>query len=598
MCGIAGLARVHPDARALDEGELRRISAALAKRGPDGSGEWSSAEGNVALAHRRLAIIDLSPNGAQPMRSANGRYVISFNGEIYDYREQRAELLRDGFEFRTESDTELLMELFAREGSRAFSRVRGMYAAALWDDVQQELILARDPYGIKPLYYAVVDGILRFASQVKALEASGAVSLEVDRDAVAGFLAWGSVPEPLTIRRAIRALPAGHVLRASIRSGLRIDRLPADVRNGTTAAPHTAVGDSVRAHLVADTPVSVFLSAGMDSAVIAALARRELREPPTALTLSVAEHRGTERDEVPLAREVAGILGLRHVVREIDGAEVRSLLSDVIAAMDQPSIDGFNTFLIARLAKEEGFKVALSGLGGDELLGGYASFADVPRWQRRARLLARVPGLGSTWPPLARRFAPERPKLEGFLRLGESLAGAYVLRRGLFLPNEIRNGFPSECVGNYDPVLDSWEQLDSSPLGPSHGIVSDPWRAVHRMESSIYLKNQLLRDADWAGMAHGVEIRVPFVDFRLRAALECANFAPARTGGKVALARSLAPELPERLFLRRKSGFQLPIADWLDPSRATHSRGVGGQSRRLALLILDAFSISVSRAAR
>jgi asparagine synthase (glutamine-hydrolysing) len=259
--------------------------------------------------------------------------------------------------------------------------------------------------------------------------------------------------------------------------------------------------------------------------------------------------------------------------------------------MDQPSIDGFNTFLVARLAKEEGFKVALSGLGGDELLGGYSSFTDVPRWERRARRLARIPGLRSAWPRLARSAAPGRPKLAGLLALGDSLAGAYFLRRGLFLPGEIRTLAPETRSSSYDPVLDSWESLDASPRVSAGGILSDPWRAVHRMESSIYLKNQLLRDADWAGMTHGVEIRVPFVDHRLRSSVEALDFEPVRSGRKASLARSVAPDLPPELFSRPKSGFQLPIADWLDPSGGSKGGGVGGQSRRLALLMLDAFGI-------
>lgn len=598
MCGIAGVARCGPSGDLIDPAELARISAALAARGPDGEGEWRSPGGGAALAHRRLAILDLSPRGAQPMTSACGRYTMVFNGEIYDFREHREAMLRGGATFRSESDTELLLEMYALEGARAFGRVRGMFALAIWDERAQELVLARDPYGIKPLYYAVERGQLRFASQVRALEAGGRVSLEVDPGAVTGFLCWGSVPEPLTLRRAIRALPAGHLLRASAAGGFRIEPLPAAAGGDEEGSVSAAVAESVRCHLTSDVPVALFLSAGVDSALLAALARREQPEPPTAITLSVAEVRGTKLEEEGLARQVAATLGLRHVVREIGAAEVRALLPEVLAAMDQPSIDGFNTFLVARVARQEGFKVALSGLGADELLGGYASFADVPRWQLRGRALSRIPGLAAIFPALARRVSPGRPKLRGLLRHGTSLAGAYFLRRGLFLPEEVAALQGSAARTSYDPVLDGWERLGENILGSPRAIVADPWRAVHRMESTLYLKNQLLRDADWAGLAHGVEIRVPFVDVRLRAALERAGFEPARSRGKAALARQLAPELPAAVFQRAKSGFQLPIADWLAPAGASRPGSVGRGSRRLALHILEAFGIALPGAGR
>ncbi len=595
MCGIAGLVRLSPAAPPLDPAELARISAALARRGPDGAGEWHAPSGRAALAHRRLAILDLSPAAAQPMRSADGRFTIVFNGEIYDFRARRAELARAGVSFRTESDTELVVELVARQGLAALGRLRGMYACALWDESTGELLLARDPHGIKPLYYALEGGVLRFASQVRALAAGGALSTTVDPAAVAGFLAWGSIPEPRTLHRAIRALPAGYGLVASAARGVRIEKLPSPVGEEAGVEPFA---DSVAAHLVSDVPVALFLSAGLDSALVAALVAAQVSgsrgtrgtEPPTALTLTFAEARAAGLDETPLARAVAERLGFRHVVREVDGAEVRALLPEILAAMDQPSIDGFNTFLVARLAREEGFKVALSGLGGDELLGGYPSFADVPRWQRRARTLARLPGARALLTPLARLAG--RPKLAGFVAHGRSLAGAYFLRRGLFLPAEIaRLGIPSPS--GYDPVLDAWERLGEESPGAAPGILLDPWRAVQRLESKMYLKNQLLRDADWAGMAHGVEIRVPLVDARLSAAVERADFEPARSGGKRALVRALAPELPAELFTRSKSGFHLPIADWLEPPTSGRPRPIADQSRRLALLVLEAFGVKL-----
>ena len=613
MCGIAGIFRFAPSAPEIDAAELARISSALAARGPDGEGSWTSPGGRIALAHRRLAVIDLSPAAAQPMVSRKGRHALVYNGEIYNFRALASDLVEHGPHLATESDSEVLLRLLARDGIAALSRLRGMYAFAFWHEETGELLLARDPYGIKPLYFSVAGGVLRFASQARALGA-GARD-DVDPGAVAGFLAWGAVPEPWTLDRAVRSLPAGWVLRASAERGVRLEPVPYVPDAAPKRTPAAALAASVGAHLVADVPVALFLSAGLDSALVAALAAAERRAagaaPPTALTLTWAEARGTPADEAPLARAVAAALGLPHVVREVSAAEVRAALPEILAAMDQPSIDGFNTWLIARLAREAGFKVALSGLGGDELLGGYPSFADVPRWRRRAVLLDWVPGLAGIWPPLARSRFPERPKLAGLLRFGTSAAGAYYLRRGLFLPSEweamrvTAAGRPLDLADAYDPGLDAWEHLREGILGPTRGLLKDPWRAVHRMESTIYLRHQLLRDADWAGMAHGVEIRVPLVDALLRTELEAARFEPARSKGKRALARqvfdhlaaeggpALPPDLVTTLCERPKTGFQLPIADWLDPAHTGLPRPVGAQSRRLAELVLSSFGVEV-----
>jgi asparagine synthase (glutamine-hydrolysing) len=258
--------------------------------------------------------------------------------------------------------------------------------------------------------------------------------------------------------------------------------------------------------------------------------------------------------------------------------------------MDQPSIDGFNTWAVSRAAHEAGLKVVLSGLGGDEIFGSYPSFADVPRLARTARRAARIPGLAAVWPALARRTSPGRPKLAGLLRYGRTVPGAYFLRRGLFLPEELPGllgrDLAAEGLRRYDPVADA-----ARALAAGNGRLPDPWVAVHEMETARYMRNQLLRDSDWASMAWSVELRVPLVDAWLGERLAASGFEPARSEGKAALVRRTAPELPDELWNRPKSGFYIPVAEWMQPELAARSHGE--RSRRLALRVLEEFGVSL-----
>ena len=584
MCGINGILRLADSAPPVDRDELLRTRDAMTARGPDGCGAWIADDGRMGLASRRLAILDLSEAGAQPMTSADGRFRLVMNGEIYNFLELRRELEAQGVSFRSRSDTEVVLTLYAREGVAMLSRLRGMFGLAIWDERERTLLLARDPLGIKPLYVSAAGGSLRFASQVKALERGGAISRETDPAGVAGFLLWGSVPEPFTIRKAVRALPAGHFLL--VRDGAPSEPTPFAVPQAEPMDPVAAVEDSVRAHLVSDVPVAVFLSAGLDSSLIAALARRHLPEPPTTFTIRFDALEGTPEDEAPLAAEVARRLGTHHVERRVGRADCADLWQGALAAMDQPSLDGFNTWVVSRAAHEAGLKVVLSGLGGDEVFGSYPSFTDVPRLERMARRLGWVPGLPAAWPSLASLLSPGRPKLRGLLRYGRTLAGAYFLRRGLFLPEELPGlmgrDAASEGLRSYDPVADA-----ARALAAGNGRAAGAWTAVHLLESARYMRNQLLRDSDWASMAWSVELRVPLVDAWLYRRLAANGFEPARSAGKAELVRRAAPELPAEILRRPKTGFYIPVAEWMRPELA--AKRPGERSRWLALRVLEAF---------
>ncbi|HPQ25048.1 MAG TPA: asparagine synthase (glutamine-hydrolyzing), partial [Gammaproteobacteria bacterium] len=323
MCGIAGIFAYHGDAAPVNANELLRIRERMHSRGPDGTGLWIADDQRVGLAHRRLAIIDLSDAGAQPMQDPETGNCIVFNGEIYNYQALRAELIAAGHRFRSHSDTEVLLRLYAAHGAQMLPRLRGMFAFAIWDQSKQGMLIARDPFGIKPLYLADDGNTLRLASQVKALLAGGAVDTAPEPAGHVGFFVWGSVPEPYTLYRGIRALPAGHSLwverggRKQQQAFLELNRVftatdPSEARIGPAEARqclHDALLDSVRHHLIADVPVGVFLSAGLDSTTVAALARESGVQELRTLTLGFNEFAGTENDEVPLAETVARQLG-------------------------------------------------------------------------------------------------------------------------------------------------------------------------------------------------------------------------------------------------------------------------------------------------
>jgi asparagine synthase (glutamine-hydrolysing) len=592
MCGINGILRLGPDAPPVEPDVVVRTRDAMATRGPDGEGLWVAPDGRIALGHRRLAIIDLSETGNQPMEYGGGRYRLVFNGEIYNYRDLRDVLERDGVRFGSTSDSEVILALYAREGNSMLGKLRGMFALAIWDSLAGRLVLARDPYGIKPLYVVEQDGWLQFASQVKALEAGGRVARELDSAAIASFLLWGSVPEPRTIRTAVRAIPAGHVL--VVEDGrVGEPRAFRDVRSLETFPCSDiahALEDSVRAHLVADVPVAVFLSAGIDSSLIAMFARRAVGETLTTLTMRFEDFAGTPSDEGPEAAAMARALGTRHVERTLTRDDLQGLWPRVLAAMDQPSIDGFNTYVVSRVAHEAGFKVVLSGLGGDELFGGYGSFREVPLVARRVRVVAELPGVPAAWSALARRFVRSRPKIAGLFRYGGSIPGAYFLRRGMFLPDELPSILGREMavegLAGADPLRAAEAALETSPAA------LDPWIAVHLMESTMYMRNQLLHDADWASMAHSLELRVPFVDIRLRDQIVGLGFEPARHGGKRAVAHAAGPVLLAAAGSRAKTGFGIPMARALAEADARAPRG-GLGARRIALRVLESFGVPV-----
>ena len=573
MCGIAGyFSSGNSFFPSLED--QQSVLDCLASRGPDGSGRWQDPQRSVALLHRRLSIQDLSQNGAQPMHSHDGSLTIVFNGEIYNVDELRRWV--PDYPFRGTSDTEVLLALYLAHGPEMLQFLRGMFAFAIWDSRDRSLFLARDPYGIKPLYLAQTSDGVWFSSQVKALLGLPHVDRAADPAGHAGFFLWGSVPEPYTLYRGIRALRAGHSLKLgqgrapvekqffSIADSLS-SGAPAGREETLASRLQSALADSVRAHFVADVPVAVFLSAGLDSSTILGTAACEF--PPenlTALSLGFDVYQGSEHDETVSAAEIARFYGVPQRVDLVRQADFEASADHFLSVMDQPSIDGINSYFVAKMAREAGFKVALSGVGGDELFGGYNSFRHIPRMVHvvAASGVSRKFGgaIRQTSEVLLKRFTS--PKFAGLLEYGGTVSGAYLLRRGLFMPWELPQvldpEFAAAGLDELNGLLFEDEELGSLRNCPVH-------LQIAFLESTRYMRNQLLRDADWAGMAHSVEIRTPLVDQFLLT--QMAAFVRSRQPPtKLDMANSLSKPLPPKILDRRKTGFAVPVREWLSQS--------------------------------
>jgi asparagine synthase (glutamine-hydrolysing) len=604
MCGIAALYAYDDRGVAAGAGALRSASEWMRCRGPDGSGEWTSSDARICLSHRRLAIIDPSDAGAQPMQTSDGAHVISFNGEIYNYRELRGALEAKGFRFRSGTDTEVLLHLYADKGERMMTELRGMFAFALWDEKKKGLFLARDHFGIKPLYYADDGRTIRVASEVKALLAGGSVDTTPNPVGHSGFFVWGHVPDPHTMYRGIRALPAGHTMWID-RDGARDARPYADLATMLAQADaeratmdaheraerlRAAMLDSVRHHLVADVDVGVFLSAGIDSTVLAALAA-EAGGRLRTVTLGFAEYRGTVHDETPLAERVAKELGAEHSTIWVTRADFRDTLDDLLARMDQPTIDGVNSYFVARAAKEAGLKVALSGLGGDELFAGYSDFRDIPRMVRLVSHLPVRDALGKMVRKWVSRLQPHfaSTKYASMIEYGGDYAGAYLLRRAVFLPWELE-----EILGEKAETSDHETDI-------MRGVVNDtltrcsPAVKVSALEGTWYMRNQLLRDADWASMTHSVEVRVPLVDWSLWREVAALGLIESYIG-KRALSATPKKALPSAVLKRGKTGFTVPMREWMLEEKGTRytDRGLRGWAKYVYARTLDGSSTGVS----
>ncbi len=554
-----------------DAAMIRRMTDTLAHRGPDDSAILADEEAGVALGHRRLSIIDLSPLGHQPMSDRRERYWIVYNGEVYNYRELRRELEGLGHRFRSGSDTEVVLAAYAEWGAAALARLRGMFAFAIWDTGRVEgervapphLFLARDRFGIKPLLYSVEDGTLLFASELKALLASGRVSRELDRQAVWDYLSLGSVPQPRTILASVKSLPAGHWLR------LEAGRAPElrgywDIACGAAAHPRppsredavrelrALLEDAARSHLIADVPVGAFLSGGIDSTAVVGLMSRLVSHPIRTYSIGF-ENRYQGLNELPWARQAAERFGTEHTEVVITGEMLREEYPRLISAIDQPSLDGTNTYFVSR-ATREGVTVALSGIGGDELFAGYPQFR---RFARAHRLAPRGLPVRGSFHRLDRVVPGRITHALEFLRASPLERHASV-RRLMTEPEKVAATAESF---RRSPRLAGLTDFYAARLPDG---LADAVQEMSYAELTGYMNHTLLRDADAMSMAHSLEVRPVLLDHPLA---EFVFSLPGewKLGGRAKqLFRDAIPELiPPEIANRRKMGFEFPLSAWL-----------------------------------
>lgn len=573
MCGIAGLIGTN---RARLTEALQRMSVAMAHRGPSDEGASILPFGAITLgvAHRRLSILDLSQAGHQPMIHPHSGDQIVFNGEIYNFKELRRELEDAGEQFRGHSDTEVLLHGLARWGPDYIPRLQGMFAFAFYNSREQSLLLARDSIGIKPLYIARAAGNILFASELRTLLASGMVPANLDPAGMASLLAYGAVQQPLTMIRDVTCFMPGHyqIVRSDGRMEppvkywefphVREDIDPHDLM----LQIRQQLSDAVRDHLVADVPLGVFLSSGLDSTIVAALGAHHCNR---LRSFTVGFNEDPDMSESHLARETAQFLDLPHTDIQVSRADALGCTLNWLDAMDQPSVDGLNTFLISKVVREAGIIVALSGQGGDELFGGYPSFQDVPRLQRYCRMTSLVPRpLRGTAARLAMLGASSaaRQKFADIVDSDASTVSLALHRRRMMSDQQL------EALGVYSHsagLNDLWMPPDALQDLPLSGdVVAD----VSQMEARFYQSNMLLRDSDTNAMAHGLEIRVPILDKRmlnLMHAVPGSIRLPNEIADKHLLRSSFFPELRPILLKQKKRGFTLPIRRWMTgPMRA------------------------------
>jgi asparagine synthase (glutamine-hydrolysing) len=575
MCGIFGI--IAQNARIAD-GLLERATRSLAHRGPDDSGtivlhDTVPDPVEIGLGSRRLAILDLSPLGHQPMHDPETGNWIIYNGESYNFRDVRNELEQAGTRFVSHSDTEVLLKAYARWGEQCLLKFRGMFAFAIWDARQHRLFVARDPMGIKPLYYVQAGACFLFASEVRTLLGTGLVQQRIDPAGLINYLTFGSAYDPLTLVEGIHALPPGHTLTweggklqvsrywdlvDEVKSELIASSISTESEAEAAAQLRPVLEEAVRMQLVSDVPVGVFLSGGIDSSALVSILSRGGVTPST---FSIV-FREADFSEAEHSRAIARKFRTDHHEINLSQTDVLAAIPSALSAMDLPTMDGVNTYFVSREARAAGVKVALSGLGGDEVFAGYSNFRTVPRMERFARVWKHLPlPVRGSFASVFAAVSPDNDqnrKLVSLARANGRISHSYFLTRMLFTPTQRDTLLPhADATMNESAAASQRDWLQRSRL-------LDPVNQVSYLESRCYMLNTLLRDADFMSMSQGLEVRVPLIDHQLAKAVLALPGAWKLNGApKKLLVEALGGSLPAEVVHRPKRGFTLPFEQWM-----------------------------------
>ncbi|HZH63445.1 MAG TPA: asparagine synthase (glutamine-hydrolyzing) [Flavisolibacter sp.] len=551
MCRIAGIISSQNSVDSLQH-KVSFMCETQKHGGPDDEGIYTDPEYPVVFGHRRLSLIDLSPGGHQPMRYADDQLIITYNGELYNYLQLKEDLKRMGFVFKSTSDTEVILAAFSAWGVMAFKRFAGMFAFALFDRQNNTVYLVRDQTGIKPLYFSLYGGGLYFASEVKAL--GSLPELQINNEAwPVYFMAYGHLPEPITTLKHVKPLSKGCYLQYDVLAKTSefhsyahlgyLEKL--DKKDEVLDRLRQCLKDSIGRHLLSDAPIGAFLSGGIDSSLIALLAGETVKEKLTTLSIYFSEQQYSEKQYQDI---IAEKLNGDHRAFCLTETDFSGSLPAIMDAMDLPSNDGINTWFISKYAKESGLKAVLSGLGGDELFGGYPSFNRLKKTAYLQQLPANALRAG-------RYSTSKKIKRLAYLSL-PGIKGKYLFLRGQFIPSEIARslGIAEEQV---------WSLLEEQPGMPVVNHLTFKNQASW-MEMNLYMQNQLLRDSDVMSMAHGIEIRVPFLDLDfVKFALQIQSEIKYEGGGKRLLVEAFEDILPNAIYNRSKMGFSFPFQEWL-----------------------------------
>lgn len=565
MCGIAGFFSQQPVPGEELARTVKAMTDSLRHRGPESEGVHVSPGGHAALGHRRLAFLDLSPTGWQPMFDSAGKYCIVFNGEIYNYRALREKVLARGVKLRSTGDCEVLLYLLMQEDVEALAQLRGMFAFAFWDEDKQSLLLARDRFGINPVVYAERNSSVAFGSEIRALDVAGYGSSALDPASFLFYLHWGSIASPRTWLKNVHSLPAGCWRRYQLgkepvqRCFADFRQIYLDEKKPLSEAElreqvGPAVEDSVRHHLVSDVPVGVFLSGGIDSSSLVSAVRQVTNSTVSTYTISFGEGEFSEEN---IAAEVAKRFETDHHVCRVTAQDFLKDWPSIFAHYDQPTNDAFNSYYVSKVVAAAGQKVVLSGTGGDEFFGGYPSFRWLPAMQSRRHLLR---WLGPLLTPLQKPH--RREKFTHLARHAGQLSEGYRAVRGLFMPHECQSIAGPALLDQWKQTVDAvaqWEAEHFAGCGPEsvRGTVS-------RLEVKQYLGAQLLRDINVMSMAHSLEVRVPLIDHVLAQTLWPAlGHHPDLMRNKRLLYETLKQPLPEAVYSRPKQGFTFPMERWV-----------------------------------